>query len=104
MFGDPLAKPEIDAVRVVQEKAQRVRCGLLQRDQLDPRIELGEAAFNGLLNVLHRVISPIRAEKRVGQAHSSTRVYDVEQLETSIARRPCLAKRVEGLLRPPASA
>ena len=49
MLGDPFAERQVDAVGVVDEEAQRVVPRLLEGDQVDLRIELGQLLLDVLL-------------------------------------------------------
>ena len=42
MLGDPFAERQVDARRVVDEEAQRFGSRLLERDQVELGVELGE--------------------------------------------------------------
>ena len=75
MLGDPLAERQVDAVGVVDEDAQGLGPGALQRDQVELRVELGELLLDVLLGGLSCLV---RAEKKVGQAHFSTPSRDVK--------------------------
>ena len=82
MLGDPFAERQVDARRVVDEDAQSLFARLLERDQVERRIELGELLLNVVLGGLSCLV---RGEKKVGQAHFSIRM-GTKKLELSIAR------------------
>ena len=76
LVGHPLAEPQVDPVGVIDEEPQAVGSRVLQRDQLDRRIELAEPSLYVRLEVSHCLCDAIRAEKKVGQAHFSTRFLE----------------------------
>ena len=68
MVGDAFAEPEVDPVRMVDEKSQGFLARLLERDQIELGIELVKLCLNVLLKIL---LGCHAAEKKVGQAHFS---------------------------------
>ena len=68
MLGDPFAERQVDAARVVDEDAQRFLAGLLDGDEVELGIELGELLSGCPLEGLSYWV---RGEKKVGQAHFS---------------------------------
>jgi hypothetical protein len=81
LVGDPLTERQIDPARVVDVEAKTVRSRVLERDQLDARIELRKSLLYLGLKVVHLSFCLLRAEKKVGQAHSSTRCWTWKSLE-----------------------
>lgn len=65
VLRDLFAEGEVDAARVVDEKAQRFLAGLLYGNQIELGIELTKLLLDVILKVLHR----FEDVKKVGQAH-----------------------------------
>src|SRR6185437_11208165 len=100
MMGDLFAEFQVDPPGVVDEEPQRLVARLLDGEQVDFRVELGKLALNVLLKVSHVADQwgvrkafaitwgPIRAVKKVGQAHFSNCAIQIgtEKLGPSIAR------------------
>ena len=53
MLGDPFAERQVDPAGVVDEDAQRLVAGLLDGDQVELGVELGELLLDVLLEVGH---------------------------------------------------
>jgi hypothetical protein len=64
LVGHPLAKLQVDPLRVVDVKPKRVRARGLEGDQLDLRIELRQALLYVALKVCHLLSAACGPKKK----------------------------------------
>ena len=69
MLGDPFAERQVDPAGVVDEEAQRLGAGLLDGDQVELGIELGQLLLDVLLEVGHAWFGPKKKWARPTSRH-----------------------------------
>ena len=84
MLGDPFAERQVDPVGVVDEEAQRFGARLLDGDQVELRVELGELLLDVLLGGL---LMPGSGRKKSGPGPllDTRTARDEKSLSVSIA-------------------
>ena len=96
LVGDPLAERQVDPIRMVDVKPQRLGGRALERDQLDLGIEVPkpasrsalEARPSSSLSCLVVAPRPDRRRKKGGPGPTSDRVRVRKKVDLSIASRP----------------
>src|SRR6266511_1077830 len=86
MAGDALAERQVDSVRMVDVEAEGLRCGSLEREQLDVRFALGEPRFDRFLKVVQWLVSPRLCRKKGGPGPTSRKGSGCEKTVIEYSR------------------